>query len=115
MPTASDAQARPAGRTGIWAPMLLAALSGLAGGDALRSPREQLGARVAVAAIDAYRATLSRAFDRTGLIRCRFRPTCSAYGREAILRYGLPRGAALAASRIVRCNPFSRGGEDPVP
>src|SRR5437870_718400 len=37
------------------------------------------------------------------------------YTIVAILRYGLPRGAALAASRIVRCNPFSRGGEDPVP
>jgi len=95
--------------------MLFAAFAGLVVGDTLKSPPEQLGARIAVEAIDAYRGTLSRAFDRMGLIRCRFHPTCSAYGRQAILRYGLPRGAALAAARIARCNPFTRGGEDPVP
>jgi len=95
--------------------MLLAAVTGLVFGDAIKPPAEQLGARIAVGAIDTYRVTLSRAFERTGLIRCRFYPTCSAYGREAILRYGLPRGAALAATRIARCNPFGRGGFDPVP
>jgi len=93
----------------------LAALFGLAVGDGLKPPSDQVGARVALDVIDTYRATLSQAFDRTGLIHCRFHPTCSAYGREAIRRYGLPRGGALAAVRIVRCNPFTRGGEDPVP
>src|SRR5580765_7957230 len=93
----------------------LAALFGLAVGDGLKPPSDQVGARVALDVIDTYRATLSRTFDRSGLIRCRFHPTCSAYGREAIRRYGLPKGGALAAARIVRCNPFTRGGEDPVP
>lgn len=116
MPTASSPEAAPPReRPGVWTPILIAAFAGLLVGDALKPPREQLGVRVAIGVIDAYRSTLSRAFDRVGLIRCRFQPTCSAYGREAILRYGLPRGAALAAARIVRCNPFTRGGEDPVP
>ena len=102
-------------RRGGLAPVLLAALAGLAIGDCVKPPRDQLGARLAIGGIDAYRATLSRALERTGLIQCRFHPTCSAYGREAIRRYGLPKGAVLTASRIVRCNPFVKGGEDPVP
>lgn len=95
--------------------MLAAALLGLAIGDSIKPPAEQIGARLAIGVIDTYRVTLSPLFARTGLIRCRFHPTCSAYGRAAILRYGLPKGGLLAATRILRCNPFSKGGEDPVP
>ncbi len=95
--------------------MLAAALLGLAIGDSIKPPAEQFGARLAVGLIDTYRATVSPVLARTGLVRCRFHPTCSAYGREAILRYGMPKGGVLAASRILRCNPFSKGGEDPVP
>jgi uncharacterized protein len=102
-------------RTASRASIVLAALAGLAAGDALRPPSDQVSARFALGAIDAYRATVSPFFERTGLVHCRFHPTCSTYGREAIRRYGVPRGAALAAARIVRCNPFSKGGEDPVP
>jgi len=109
MPTATREK-----RGGL-APVLLAALAGLAIGDAVKPPPEQWGGRLAIGGIDAYRATLSRALDRTGLIRCRFRPSCSAYGREAIRRYGLAKGGMLAAARILRCNPFAAGGEDPVP
>jgi putative membrane protein insertion efficiency factor len=97
------------------AALVAAAIVGLLVGDSLKPPSEQVGARVACAAIDGYRATLSKVFARTGLIRCRFEPTCSAYGREAISRHGLARGGLLAAYRILRCHPFARGGRDPVP
>ena len=45
---------------------------------------------------------------------CRFYPTCSAYGYEAIAKYGIIRGGRLAVWRVLRCNPFGRGGYDPV-
>jgi putative membrane protein insertion efficiency factor len=94
---------------------ILAALVGLVVGDCLKPASEQVSARLAVGAIDAYRATVSPAIDRSGLVHCRFEPTCSAYGREAIERYGAPRGFALAAGRVLRCQPWARGGWDPVP
>ena len=46
---------------------------------------------------------------------CRFTPTCSAYAIEAIEVYGAVWGAWMAVSRIARCNPFHKGGYDPVP
>lgn len=46
---------------------------------------------------------------------CRFTPTCSEYAIEAIEKFGVIRGSMLASYRIMRCNPFSKGGYDPVP
>ena len=46
---------------------------------------------------------------------CRFQPTCSQYAIEAIQKYGVFKGGAMALWRILRCNPFSKGGYDPVP
>ena len=47
--------------------------------------------------------------------KCPYIPTCSQYGLEAIEKYGALKGSVLAAWRILRCNPFSKGGYDPVP
>ena len=57
-----------------------------------------------------YQRFISRALPR----RCKYHPTCSAYAVEAIRTYGVPRGLVLAAWRLLRCNPWSHGGFDPV-
>lgn len=118
MPTAEAAAAPPTApalpRSRL-APLVAAAILGLAIGDAVKPPDEQAGTRVALAVIEGYRTAISPVLQRTHLVRCRFRPTCSGYGREAIRRFGWVKGGALTASRIARCQPFARGGDDPVP
>ncbi len=66
---------------------------------------------IALVLIKAYQLTLSRMLPAA----CRFEPTCSNYGYEAIYRYGLIKGGWLAIKRISRCQPFNPGGYDPVP
>jgi uncharacterized protein len=46
---------------------------------------------------------------------CRFQPTCSEYAMTAVAHHGVLRGSVLALWRVLRCNPFGRGGFDPVP
>lgn len=46
--------------------------------------------------------------------RCKYEPSCSAYAAEAVSRFGAARGTLLAVWRLLRCNPFSHGGFDPV-
>jgi len=46
---------------------------------------------------------------------CRFYPSCSHYGYQAIYKYGIFKGSLITAWRILRCNPFNRGGFDPIP
>lgn len=65
---------------------------------------------VTVAPIRLYQRTISPALPR----RCRYEPTCSAYAAEAIRELGPLRGIAVAAWRLLRCNPFSHGGYDPL-
>ncbi|WP_176761953.1 membrane protein insertion efficiency factor YidD [Pseudobutyrivibrio sp. YE44] len=47
--------------------------------------------------------------------KCPYCPTCSNYGLQAITKYGVIKGGCLTTWRLLRCNPFSRGGYDPVP
>lgn len=51
---------------------------------------------------------------RLGIKICRFEPSCSCYTAEAVEKYGLFKGLLLGGWRVLRCNPFSRGGYDPV-
>jgi putative membrane protein insertion efficiency factor len=46
---------------------------------------------------------------------CRYEPTCSHYAEQAVRRHGVVRGLGLATWRLLRCNPWSKGGYDPVP
>lgn len=61
--------------------------------------------------IKLYQRRISPLFPRT----CRYYPTCSAYAFQAIERFGAFKGLCYAIWRILRCNPYSHGGYDPVP
>lgn len=63
-----------------------------------------------LALIALYQRWISPAFPR----RCRYEPTCSAYAAEAVRELGPARGAIVAGWRLLRCNPFSKGGIDDV-
>ena len=66
--------------------------------------------RVAILPIRAYQLLLSPLVGQ----RCKYYPSCSEYAAQAIQRYGILRGLVLAGWRLLRCNPWSRGGFDPV-
>jgi|LGVC01.1.fsa_nt_gb hypothetical protein len=59
-----------------------------------------------------YQATFSRTLPQN---TCRFYPSCSHYGYQAIYKYGVIKGGFMAVWRVLRCNPFNPGGIDPVP
>jgi putative membrane protein insertion efficiency factor len=65
---------------------------------------------VVLAPIRLYQRLISPALPR----RCKYEPTCSRYAAQAIQRYGILRGLVLAGWRLLRCNPWSHGGFDPV-
>lgn len=62
--------------------------------------------------IRCYQMTISRTLPPNA---CRFYPTCSHYGYQAIYKYGILKGGWMATWRVLRCNPFNPGGYDPVP
>ena len=74
------------------------------------SRARELGATLALAPIRFYQRFISPALPR----RCKYEPTCSAYAVDAIKEVGLLRGLILASWRLLRCNPLSNGGLDPV-
>lgn len=65
-----------------------------------------------LALIRLYQLTISRALPAN---TCRFHPSCSHYGYQAIYKYGAIKGSLMAIWRVLRCNPFNPGGLDPVP
>jgi uncharacterized protein len=74
------------------------------------APARSLLAAPLLLLIAVYRRVISPALPR----RCRYEPTCSAYAEQAIRELGPVRGLSLAVWRLLRCNPFSRGGLDPL-
>ena len=66
--------------------------------------------RLVLAPIVGYRRVISPALPR----RCKYEPTCSAYAEQAVREFGILRGLVLAGWRLLRCNPWSHGGLDPV-
>ena len=67
--------------------------------------------RILISCIKAYRLLLSPWLGNG----CRFEPTCSEYAKEAILTHGAFKGFFMGFYRVLRCNPFGKGGYDPVP
>lgn len=72
--------------------------------------KASLGIRCSVALIRGYKYLISPLLPPA----CRFTPTCSEYACEAIQRHGVLRGGGMATWRLLRCQPFCRGGHDPV-
>ena len=67
---------------------------------------------IILAAIRLYQLTLARTLPAN---TCRFYPSCSHYGYDAVAKHGAIKGSWMAVKRVVRCNPFNPGGYDPVP
>jgi len=78
--------------------------------DLPRTPRNW-ARLVVLALIRLYQMTISRGLPAG---TCRFYPSCSHYGYQAIYKYGALKGSIMAAWRVLRCNPFNNGGYDPV-
>jgi putative membrane protein insertion efficiency factor len=70
-----------------------------------------LSKRILIALIQSYQLIISPLLGPN----CRFRPTCSQYGIEAITRFGLLKGSVLVLRRVAKCHPLNYGGDDPVP
>lgn len=69
--------------------------------------------KIIIFLIEKYQKHISILFEIKG-IKCKFYPSCSEYTKQAIQKYGAIKGCFLGVCRILRCNPFSKGGYDPV-
>jgi hypothetical protein len=70
----------------------------------------RIGRAVVLAPVAVYQRLISPGLPR----RCKYEPTCSRYAVQAVQEYGILRGLVLAGWRLLRCNPWSHGGYDPV-
>ena len=67
--------------------------------------------KILLACINFYRRHLS---SMKGYSSCKYYPTCSEYAKQAVMKYGVIKGCLYSIKRIIRCNPFSKGGYDPL-
>lgn len=64
--------------------------------------------------IEFYQKYISSYLSQMWNVHCKFEPTCSEYAKKAVEKYGVLRGTWKSLKRILRCNPFSKGGYDPL-
>lgn len=69
--------------------------------------------RILLYLIEKYQKHISLFLESKG-VKCKFYPSCSEYMKQAIIKYGVGKGFLLGIKRILKCNPFSKGGYDPV-
>ena len=69
--------------------------------------------KILIKLIDFYKKHISLWLENRG-VHCKYEPTCSEYTKQAILKYGAIKGSFLGFKRLLRCNPFSKGGYDPL-
>jgi len=69
--------------------------------------------KILIFLIEKYQKNISPFIQSKG-INCKYYPTCSEYTKQAILKYGSIKGSFMGIKRILRCNPFSKGGYDPL-
>lgn len=93
--------------------MLVVAVTIVVAHDIGSQPGDGIGARLAISAIDGYRAVISPRL--SSVVTCRFRPTCSVYARASIEKYGLLRGGGRTAKRLAKCGPWTPAGTVDLP
>ena len=69
--------------------------------------------KISIFLIKGYKKFISPVFEHFG-VKCKYYPTCSEYTGQAIKKHGALKGSFMGAKRILKCNPFSKGGYDPV-
>lgn len=69
--------------------------------------------KIYIILINIYQKYISKVFSTMG-IKCKYYPSCSEYTKQAIMKYGCIKGTLLGIKRIFKCNPFSKGGYDPL-
>ena len=69
--------------------------------------------KIMIFLLKVYKKTISPMISACG-IHCKYYPTCSEYTKQAIMKYGVLKGSIIGGKRILKCNPFSKGGYDPL-
>ena len=70
--------------------------------------------KICIKILEFYQKNISPYLSQVCNIHCKYEPTCSEYTKQAIEKYGFLKGSWIGLKRIIRCNPFSKGGYDPL-